>query len=192
LKDAEQQSGSLPTSDERKAILAGAFSESLRQIGGYQYVAETTVLRPLRDRPLYCLFYATRHERGIAVFRDCQVAALNEQSKTRAATKVAYDAKSSGQSELFDSLHDMAPDKTVAFLASERAKARAAILDLVPKHPATTLYKKLWPLVLSNHVVRLTDVNSLCSAMRKTGELVFPGWEERKRVPDDDYELHRS
>src|SRR6266513_1050803 len=40
-------------------------------------------LRPLKDRTLYCLFYATRHPKGIEVFRDCQIAALNTQAKTR-------------------------------------------------------------------------------------------------------------
>jgi hypothetical protein len=144
----------------------------------------------VRDRPIYCLFYATRHERGILVFRDCQ-AALKAQSKTRALTKVAHEARSSGQSEFFQSLHEMGPDETQAFLAAEREKARALILERSPQHPQTTTYKKLWPLVLSQHVVRLTDVNRLCSSMRKSGEPIFRGWEERKRVPNDRYELSR-
>ena len=50
--------------------------ENLAQIGGYQYVVPTEILRPLRDRTLYCLFYATRHESGIAAFRECQIKAL--------------------------------------------------------------------------------------------------------------------
>ena len=191
LKDAEYAKGSTLNSDERKEILVGAFSESLRQLGGYQYVAETTVLRPVRDRPLCCLFYATRHERGIEVFRDCQMKALNAQSKTRATAKVAHEASTSGQAEFFDTLHDMGPDQMEAYLAKEREKAKASILVLAPEGPSTILYRMLWPLVLSQHLVRLKDVNALCGAMKKTGELVFPTWEDRKRVPDDDYPLHR-
>ncbi len=171
LKDAEYAKGSTLNSDERKEILVGAFSESLRQLGGYQYVAETTVLRPVRDRPLYCLFYATRHERGIEVFRDCQMKALNAQSKTRATAKVAHEASTSGQAEFFDTLHDMGPDQMEAYLAKEREKAKASILVLAPEGPSTILYRMLWPLVLSQHLVRLKDVNALCGAMKKTGEL---------------------
>jgi hypothetical protein len=157
------------TPDQRKKILVGAFTESVRQLGGYQYVAETTVLRPLSDRPLYCLCYATRHEKGIEVFRDCQVAALNAQSKTRATGKVRHFASSSGQTELFDSLHDMGPDDTVAYLERERRKAEGAIRELAPKSPDHIAYRKLWPLVLSRHVVRLKDVNDIC-ANRAAGE----------------------
>jgi three-Cys-motif partner protein len=76
LEEAERQTGGL-TPDARKAILVDAFSASLAQLGKYEYVAETTVLRPLRDRPLYCLFYATRHPMGIEVFRDSQIKSVD-------------------------------------------------------------------------------------------------------------------
>src|SRR6266404_525515 len=48
--------------DERKGVLVEAFASNLARFGDYKYVAETTVLRPVKDRPLYCLFCATRHE----------------------------------------------------------------------------------------------------------------------------------
>src|SRR3954454_12026930 len=107
LKDAETAKGRPLTPEEREKVLIESFRESLRQIGGYDYVVETKVLRPVKDRTLYYLFYATRHERGMEVFRDCQVKALIAQAETRAAGKVQHAARSSGQSELFASLHDM-------------------------------------------------------------------------------------
>jgi three-Cys-motif partner protein len=174
MKGAEAAADRALTPDERKEILAGAFNDSLRELGGYRYVAETTVLRPLRDRPLYCLFHATRHERGIAVFRNCQVRALLAQSKTRATGKLLHATRSSGQSEFFASLHDMGPDDTAIFLSKERELAKAAVIEFTPEAPDVTVYKKLWPLVLSRHVVRLTDVNAICGAMKMSGELVFP------------------
>ena len=94
--------------------------------------------RALRDRTLYCLFYATRHPTGIEVFRDCQVKALEEQSRTRAATKVKHAVKSTGQREIFQSLHDMGPDDVTAFLESERVNAEKVLFELhpVPKTPS--------------------------------------------------------
>jgi three-Cys-motif partner protein len=51
LRDAESEFGHYGLSmDDRKDVLVGAFGESLKQIGGYPYVAELTVLRPLTDR----------------------------------------------------------------------------------------------------------------------------------------------
>ena len=39
-------------SDERKAVLTGAFTECLTVAGKYKHVCETTILRPDRDRPV--------------------------------------------------------------------------------------------------------------------------------------------
>jgi three-Cys-motif partner protein len=88
LAAAEASSPGGLSPDERKAVLVEAFASNLAHFGNYSYVAETTILRPVKDRPLYCLFYATRHKTGIEVFRDCQVQALEEQSRTRAAAKI--------------------------------------------------------------------------------------------------------
>jgi three-Cys-motif partner protein len=192
LDEAERASPGGLTSEERKAILVDAFAKSLAQLGNYQYVAETTVLRPLRDRPLYCLFYATRHDTGIEVFRDCQVKALTEQSRTRAAAKVKHAESNTGQIEIFQSLHDMAPDELTAFLTAQRAEAVKSLLELTPVAPDTILFQKLWPKVLSRHVVRLPDVNRIAAQLRSDEKLLFPDWEKGKRVPQPYYRTQRK
>jgi hypothetical protein len=177
--------------DDRKEVLVGAFSDSLKQIGGYPYVAELTVLRPLTDRPLYCLVYASRHEAGISVFRDCQMAALKAQADTRAEGKLRDKVARSGQSEMFESLLDLAPDDTRAMLEREKHHATDFIRKLVPKAPAGIPYRSLWATVLAKHAVRRTDVNAICAAMKKGGELLFPDWEPRRQVPQDHYRVQR-
>jgi len=190
LEKAERTSGGL-TSDQRKAILVDAFAESLAQLGKYKYVAETTVLRPLRDRPLYCLFYATRHPRGIEVFRDCQIKTLTEQSRTRAATKVKHAEAMTGQGEIFQSLHDMGPDELLTFLRSQREEAEQTFLELTPETPGSILYESLWPQVLARHIVRLPDVNQIGARLRSERRLLFPDWEKGKHVPQPCYRVQR-
>ena len=172
--------------------MVGAFTESLARLGSYQYVAETTVLRPLTDRPLYCLCYASRHPSGIEVFRDCQVKALVEQSKARAVTKVKHASLSSCQGELFTSLHDMGPDETAAFLNEEKKKAEKTLLALTPQQPASLLYDKIWPQVLARHVVRKPDVNAMAARLRDSYDLLFPDWERGRRVPHAHYRTQRK
>jgi hypothetical protein len=177
--------------DERKAILIEAFRENVKEIGKYDYVVPTEVLRPLKNRTLYCLFYATRHEIGLAAFRECQTKALDVQAATRAALKLQHDKDTSGQSELFESLHDMRPNETAALRAKAKADAESMILALTPKAPDHVSYKKLWAAVLTEHAVRLTDVNSICGALYKQGRLACQNWEARARVPKNYYNLHR-
>ena len=192
IQAAEQAHPGGLSAEERKVILVDAFTECLIQLGNYAYVAETTVLRPLKDRPLYCLFYATRHPRGIEVFRDCQIKALTEQSKTRAATKMKHAETSSGQKEFFQSLHDMGPDELSSFLQEQRQQAEEALAQLSPKPPASIPYEKLWPQILAHHVVRRPDVNEIAAQMRRSGRLFFPDWEKGKRVPQPRYRVQRG
>jgi three-Cys-motif partner protein len=188
LEEAEQRGA---TSDDRKTILVDAFSESLAKIGNYKYVAETTVLKPLSDRPLYCLCYATRHPKGIEVFRDCQLQALHEQAKTRAATKVKHAESVSGQREIFESLHEMAPNELETSLAAEKVAAERMLLDLTPVAPLSVVYDAVWPRVLAKHVVRLPEVNKIAARLRKEESLSFPEWEPGKRVPQSRYRMQR-
>jgi hypothetical protein len=191
LDAAERIHSSGLSTDERKVILVDAFASNLAHFGNYRYVAETTVLRPVKDRPLYCLFYATRHEKGIEVFRDCQAEALREQSKTRAATKVKHAEARSGQSEIFQSLHDMAPDDLTAFQKSELVAAERTLVRLTPEEPGAIRYENLWPQVLARHVVRRIDVNQMVARLRREQRLLIRNWENGKRVPQSGYRIQR-
>ncbi len=188
---AETQGGDNLTPEARKMVLVDAFTESLAKLGNYRFVAETTILRPLKDRPLYCLCYATRHPSGIEVFRDCQIKALQEQSMTRAAVKLQHTAKTSGQAEMFVSLHDMGPDEVNAFLVRECQLAERSLLDLTPRKPAAIRYEMLWPEILARHVIRRPQVNELAVKLRKAHALEFPDWEKGKRVPQPSYRTWR-
>jgi len=188
---AETHDGGNLTPDARKTVLVDAFTESLAKLGNYQFVAETTILRSPKDRPLYCLCYATRHSSGIEVFRDCQIKALQKQSATRAAVKLQHAAKTSGQAEMFESLHDMGPDELNAFLARERQQAERSLLDLTPQKPEAVRYEILWPKVLARHVIRRPHVNELAVKLRKLQKLEFPDWEKGKRVPQSGYRTWR-
>ncbi|MDO9474533.1 MAG: three-Cys-motif partner protein TcmP [Caulobacter sp.] len=178
-------------SAQRKAVLVAAFSETLRRIGDYDYVAETPVMRPLVDRTLYSLIYATRKAAGIEVFRDCQIKTLQEQASVRGMAKVAQTQSRSGQGEMFASAGDMASDGIEEYLASEREAAKQALLASVPVQPEAVIYGEVWPQILSKHAVRKVDLNALAGSLRKSGGIVFPDWVPKKRVPDDEYRMSR-
>lgn len=177
--------------DHRKAVLVDAFAATLRSLGGYAHVAETTVLRPTQERPLYSLVYGTRSVTGLEVFRDCQIKALREQSQVRGVAKLNAVAAASRQNELFGSLSDMTPDPTTDFLHGERRAAGEVLLNLVPTAPDVVRWAEVWPQVLARVIVTRAQVNALAADLRKSGALTFPDWEARKRVPGDGYRLFR-
>lgn len=180
------------SSDQRKLVLTTAFTRSLASLGSYKHICETTILRPDRDRPLYSLFYGTRHDTGLEVFRGCQVKALEAQATARATTKIDHAERKTGQSELFSSFNEMSENEAQDFLDAECANARKLLLALAPDESSPIKYRDLWPQVLAQHVVRRPTVNQIAADLRKQGLLVFPGWEPKRRVPQPEYILFRK
>jgi three-Cys-motif partner protein len=176
----------------RKAVLADAFRETLMKVGAYDYVAEIPVLQRIKDRTLYSLFYGTRHAKGIEVFRGCHVKTERQQSTVRTATKRAHEEDKTKQPGLFGSDVALAPDDIGNVLEEEKRAARETLLALIPFLPASTTYATVWPRVLEKHVVTRPDVNSIAAELRKNSQLLFPGWESGKRVPQDGYRVSRA
>lgn len=176
----------------RKAVLTDAFRQTLATVGGYEFVAEIPVLQRIKDRTLYSLFYGTRHAKGIEVFRECHLKAERLQASVRTATKRTYEEQKSGQGLLWGADVPFAPDEISEFLEAEKVAAEETLLSLVPTVPGSTTYENVWPRVLEKHVVSRPDVNKLAAELRKSGQLIFPGWESGKRVPQDGYRLSRA
>jgi three-Cys-motif partner protein len=171
----------------RKAVLLECFSETLRRVGSYPHVLETPVYYPLRDRTFYSLVYATRKAAGVEVFRDCQVATLKQQDDRRAEAKVAAQAQRSGQDEMFVEAPRLAARPSDSILASAEAASRSMMIDLLGQEPAGIKFKDLRLQVLEREIIRKQRVGELAAELRKGGLIDFPGWEARRRVPQDDY-----
>ena len=126
------------------------------------------------------------------MFRDCQIAALEEQSRTRAAVKIEHAETSTGQREIFQSLHEMGPDDLLKYLQSEREAVTHRVLELTPAQPYAIQYDQLWPQILARGVVRRVDVNKIVARLRTENKLLIPNWEKNRRVPQDSYRLQRA
>lgn len=117
--------------------------------------------------------------------------ALEEETRTRAATKIKHAEAVSGQRERFESLHEMAPNDLESKLELARKAAEVAFLDLVRTAPALITFEQVWPHVLSRHVVRLTDINDIAARLRKEERLIFPNWDPKKRVPKGHHRVQK-
>ena len=180
-------------SDARKGALVQEFEAALAEVGDYRFVADVDVMRPMQDRTLYFLVYATRRPPGMEVFRDCQIASLQAQSELRGRRKLAGQEARSGQFELLASTNDMGPDRSSVSLPREEERAGRLLLDLVPSDGTMVRWDAVWPLVLSRCVIRLTDLKRMANGYRRSGALIFPGWPAgSKRTPDDGYLVRRG
>ncbi len=178
---AATASPQLTQADARKEVLISAFTDTMRTIGDFEFVAETPIFRPLRDRALYSLIYATRRPPGIEVFRAAQRKALLTQRDVRGDMR---DAKKHGpQSELFR--QGEMGSETEKYLENERRMANQLLLELAPPRPTHITYKDIWPRVLARYAVTKPELNDMAACHRRDGSLYFPDWPTGKRVPLD-------
>lgn len=176
----------------RKKVLIEAFSETLMSIGEYEYVAETPILRPLKDRTLYSLVYATRSPAGIYEFRDCQRKTFLTQAAVRGEVKHVHGQEKTKQGELFGASVPVQASPIDAYLNDERVAAEQALLKLVPKQPEFQQYGRVWPRILASHAVRKTEIDAVANRLRKEAQFIFPEWGSRIRVPKDEYRVTRA
>jgi three-Cys-motif partner protein len=180
------------TPDDRKAAFLRWFKSAIRNVGGFQYVADVEVQYPGRSRTFYYLVYGTRKPAGIKVFRDCQIKALEEQSAVTGRMQIQAIADS-GQGFLFDPPQPTPGLKLRTSMEQERTFAREMLLRLLPGSNSGVTWESLWPAVLNNHVISEGALGRIANELRKAEVVSIPAWSsERKQIPDDDYRLSRG
>lgn len=177
--------------DDRKNMIFDEFAINLEIAGGFDFVSQTEVLKPTKDRALYALFYATRNKKGIEVFRQEQVKALEKQMQTRGETKIKDKQSKSGQGEMFISTNEFAPNKTEEILKLHQADAKEFILHTIPTKPANIMYEDLRLETAKRFIVKFSDVNKICKVLKDKNLIEFPDWEKGKRVPQPSYRVQK-
>ena len=176
------------STEERKRILVEAFSSTIAQIGGFEYVADTTIFRPMKDQPLYSLIYATRKPKGIEVFRNCQIKTLREQSAVRDATRSADMLRAKGQHELFG-LSEMKSNTVEIDLQEQARLAKEEFLTIVRQSGNKLSYADIWPKILSRFVISKPEMNAIAADARKQGLITIPNWGVRQRTPHEQSQI---
>lgn len=183
--------GGESVSAARKNVLVSSINEVIERFGSFQYVMETPVLFPTKDRTFYSLIYATRSTKGVEVFRDCQHAALKAQDTVRADLQIAKRDKQSGSTDMFGSMLT-GNEFAGRWIAEQELGARAAMIEAIPRSPDSISYGKLWPRILARYGVRKVRLGRMAAELKTEGTIRFLDWGgSLKKVPEDTYRVTR-
>ena len=103
LYDSEEYADRLANlaGQEREDAMVFAYAERLAEVGNYRYVSTALVQNPTKDRTHYHLVYATRHIKGIEVFKAAERKALKLAPTLRAKAKDLRKVARTRQPSLF-------------------------------------------------------------------------------------------
>jgi hypothetical protein len=133
---------------------------------------------------------ATRSPSGLAVFRESQVKALEEESIVQSKLKRDKREQKTGTIPLFPSDMEASFDPAVRFLKREKDGGIEALLRLVGKNQQGIQWIAVWPPILEEFAVTQSALGRDVNMLRKKGLIEILEWpSERKQIPEDNYVL---
>ncbi len=170
-----------------EAELMSLYRHRVKELSGAKYCLDLAIPHPVQERTWFYLVVAGRHPALVKLFRSVEGKVAGE-----IAGEVRREAKrraspAPGQSELNFG-------KIVSDYRYDKLKQEAS--ESVPRHLRSILsqfrevpYGELWPGLLEQYHLTLSDLNKLIMEMHRNSDLVVTGLKPRERTPKDDYRI---
>ena len=169
--------------NHREEAIVEFYCERLAEIGRFQYVTFTRILKPILDQTYFYLIYATRSSKGLVEFRKVEEQAVAEQEKVRFDAKEAARLERTDQWGLFSAAEmgsGSAPftDERASRLPQAEAKLRQSL-----DRQKRIEYDDALGLMLQIPLVFERDVKAIVARLQSTGYLRIEGLQGKQRVP---------
>jgi three-Cys-motif partner protein len=164
--------------------LADEYMEALRKAGKLQYVLPAIVLHPEINRMHFHLIYATRHPKGVEVFKDTEKQAMKEMERAREQAQRRKREERTGQQELLFAAQDTPEGQHYSSLRDRYlAISKDNVLKLL-RQQVRSSYDAIWLRALNQPLVWESDLRAWVKEWQNQGYLRLEGLQGRERVPN--------
>lgn len=173
--------------EDKEDALIGEYMRSLRTRGAFQHVAAAMILDPEISRTAFHLIYATRHRRGLEVFKSVEKRAMTvmlELQKDAARRK-----RDDTQGELFGGIEVFNPRHYETLRRRYLEKAKGLVWSLLTKRGVLS-YDTAWQAAVSFPLAWESDLKAWIADWKKSARIEIEGLIGKQRVPKLD-EGHR-
>ncbi len=167
---------------DREDALVEAYMNNVKRTGGFPFACSAIILHPQIDRTHFHLIYATRHVKGVEVFKDVEKKAMSVMEQARADAQQRKRVRATQTRQLFSS--DVRYDSTLYDELRDRylARARRDVQQAIERR-GRILYDDVWLLALSLPMVWERDFKAWLVDWAKQNQLPIEGMESKQRVP---------
>jgi len=159
--------------------LAEEYSRSIASVGDFKFVRTAIVLHPQIDKTHFHLIYATRHPKGVEVFKAAEKSAMKAMETARADAK-QRKRETSGQQDLFES--DVLDSSHYDWLRERyTSRARQRVLAMMQAQPKVA-YDDAWDSALTDPLVWESDLKTWIDEWRTEGLVRIPELVGRESV----------
>jgi three-Cys-motif partner protein len=173
--------------EERAEQAVLEYSQSLKELCGFKYVSAAVILEPNKESIRYFLVYATKHYRGIEVFKAAEIKAAKIQDDLR---HQAYIQKTGQPAFMFDTN----PPKSrkafaLQFRYAERARNRVVAVLAASRGPVGVEYKQLFCEAMFFPLVTPNDLVEWLEALEPNIKITPSVPSRKKPKPSEDYRV---
>lgn len=177
----------IASGEGREERMLELYQERVQRIGQFRYATRTRILKPTKDRSYFYLVYATRHPKGIEVFRAVEKLFISEQERVRAAAKQNERIKKTGQMELFGP-----DDLEHGFFEQDRdlclARTELDLLEWLEDKKRVPM-REVFEEFLQRPLVWKSDIQEIAGRLRGAGRLEVEGLGPNERTVKEDHIL---
>jgi hypothetical protein len=160
---------------EREEAAVREYCLSLREVCDFRYVSQAIILDPRKEKVRYHLVFATNSLRGIEVFKNAEMEAIQTQDEVRRDTRI----EKTKQPSFFDIGSARSP--VMQFLHHRYSgQARAKVIKILASDPRLKVpYDELFGEAMAFPIVSRDDLNNWLSELPDV-EIKYDGSRRKK------------
>ncbi len=159
---------------EREFAVVRKYCDLIKREGDFAYVCALPVMKPDSDAFNFYLIYATRHPKGVDVFKRVEKRTEERTQVVRADVQKRQRQERTGNFELFEPDVQYRERKYQQLATDNRGRAQRQILDHL-KMAGDVPYDDCWAEALQYSAVYQSDLRSWIDAWEKEGTVLVKG-----------------
>ena len=167
---------------EREDRIVQTYMKSLGQTGTFKYVCAAIVLNPKKDATHFHLIYATRHWKGVEVFKKTERKAMEVQEKLHAEAQQRLRENRDGQGELFGATV-LAKTSHYDSLRDRYRSAAHSLVESRLTQDGSLDYDQAWIMTQLHPLVWVSDLKKWIETWQAEKRLRVDGLVGKERVP---------
>lgn len=166
---------------ELESAIVSKYSELVRQEGGFKYVCSLPVMKPDMDTFNFHLIYATRHRKGVQVFKDVERRTEETTHVIRAELQQQDRQSKTGNLELYGPQVQYKENRYQRLARANKLRAKEAVRGLIESLPETP-YDDCWGEALQFSAVYEADLRNWIADWELQRLITVKGKAPRTRV----------
>ncbi len=169
------------TLSDREDAMVQSYMDQVQKLGNFKHVCCSIVLHPEKDRTHFHLIYATRHDKGIEVFKGVERSAMGLMEKARA--KAQQRKRERGRTKEMFSAEDMSRSTRYDELRERYLGLAKSAVEQFLRDRRDVLYDEVWSLLARTPLVWESDLKQWIKQWQQAQRVTIRGLPSRHKVP---------